>query len=874
MNNKFLYNNAVLHSVHKVILLIVVGVLILSCNRGNMPSHNSEGEISENFRAIDLDFKIVSSRSDIRALDMRPGKLGALRGVETEPGDYDQNSYGKDPLNENKIESLQIFIFDPSNGGKLVKSFNNDAIKRIAETAATEGKARVLIPKNELQEVEGKKLQIVMVANAKADLTSHVTKAVTTLEQLQAIVQDEESGFDTKDTSATMGIKPQEKFLMDGCIEVDAIRWEDKNIYSISKIMELRRAAAKVRLRIDYIKVVDHQNGAVTPYKVLDKEVRLVHYTSKGTMVKGKPYAVQSSEWKDTEYRKLEQRTFGDRTNTEGKYTFDTSFPFYAYENDWSKKKSDETYLVVRLKMCPESEADQSKAKYYYYYLPINFRKSMDGVSDDKLHRIERNYLYDVLTSIQQLGSLDEGNPVKLSSHIAIRPWNKADLIDGTILNAHFLVVREPNPIMPNTADREVDYVSDLPVEIVMKEVYYEYYDVDGKYYKVVFTSDKKITYTGEEGSTSQKKIEESLEDGKKTYDDAKVEATENHLENGKLKITHPIPVNYLPFHILFDVKQKVQNGDIPLQESVHVIQYPHRFVTGERRKTKGLGSEGSEPANADFRYHTAFGSLSEYPGKDGKTAQVNDVIYKVTTIVPLPGELIGDPTGLDGRTKCDVKSDQIISPEFVVASQYGMSQALPQYKNGYSSIPSENGVLGWGWNVYMDVAKGGRSNYYNDCSPYNTLSKQGGPQFTYKDYYDADSRCYRYFEGPYGTDGTYKEYYNAQWNENNRGSESQALPSKYESRDVKKTFQYKGRWRLPTSAEIEVVYKMQQDPNAVIKYLFYGVHYWTAREGYVFDFKLGKSLPIQQATPRTEKDMSMARPIFDTYKFSEHLHY
>lgn len=854
----FLYRTTITHFVLRVLFLFIEGSLLVSCMGGS--GSPRPDDIPEGMKAIDLNLTILNSLFNNPESMMRSTQTGALRVEKEEPGDYDAEVYGADPLNENKIEDIQIFLFKQDADGTLLRAFSKDKVTKINEASTTTGggtyKVRVLIPHSEISTIEGKQFQIVAVVNASSDLTLGVTK----LADLQAKLQDEQNGFDSKDPSSDLGIKPQTRFLMDGSLSTGTITWGSNKSYDIPSDLQLRRAASKIRLRIDYIRVVDHQNGGNTEYEVLDKHVRLMHYTAKGSVVAGAPYKVQDSEWKDTDYRELKSRTFPGKQNTAGASSFDTSFPFYTYENNWAKNENNETYLQIRLKMRPK-ERPMDEGKYYYYRLPISFKKTMEGVPEEKLHRADRNHLYDVLTAIEQLGSLDAGDPLEVNSFVSIRPWNDPDKIDGTILQAHFLVVREHEPVIANVAERKVQYISDLKVKVVMKEVYYEYFDVTGQYYRVVFDKDGyKTTYRGnkEQATSEMTQYGEKSYVGR-AYDGTTVVASDEHLEDGMLTITHAVPVNFLAFHILFDVVQEPGESK-SLKESVHAIQYPPRFITGR----KSIGQKPTEVElregrdYADFRYHSTFGSTAIYPGTISKVPQVNDVLFKVTTVVAQDGERIGDPTDIDGKTKRDEASNRIISPEFIVASQYGMSPQMHQYDPSLEQA--------WYRNNYFDSQYGGNSVFYRRVYPYYNYSNTpvGGPQYMYRNYTSAETRCANYFEDEYGWDGTYEEHYIDEYNQRR-------------IRSVKKTFKYKGHWRIPTAAEIEMVDKMQDNANAVIKYLMYGKHYWTARNGYVFEFSSNSSRPVSDVDPieeNSDRQKSAVRCVFDTYKFKDHKHY
>ncbi|MGI6574267.1 MAG: hypothetical protein ACOX19_12940 [Fermentimonas sp.] len=435
------------------------------------------------------------------------------------------------------------------------------------------------------------------------------------------------------------------------------------------------------------------------------------------------------------------------------------------------------------------------------------------------------------------MGSIDEGTPLDVTSHIAIEPWITADVVDGTMDEAHYLVVKELKPIMANDSTREIDYISSLPVDIAINEAYYEYYDMRGDYFKVVFTADgKKITYNKDGGVVV-------TDTGFVAYDGSTVTASANYLQNGKLMVGHAIPINYEPFYIKFTVSQ--QGG--PLTQEVFVTQYPPIYITGREsigfRPTEGDIAAGRP--YADFRYHSSLGVMSTYQGEGTQSAQRNNVFNRITSKVPTGAFLIGNPVDANGLTKSDAASNNVVSPEFIIATQYGMSYSIPQKAGGTPGPVGANFGTGYGpyaRNLYP-------SHYiYREVGPNPPGYWQNGYYYyydnQYKNYGNAEGRCYNYFEGEYGTDGSYYEYYQ---NTNNQ----------WTYRTVYKTFKYQGRWRIPTLAEAKLIDQIQDDANTLTKGLMYGENYWTAKDGTAYDFKNNQEKPSSTS--------SFVRCIFDT---------
>ncbi|MBR8713568.1 fimbrial protein [Porphyromonas levii] len=822
----------------------------------------------------------------------------ALRGVGTEPGDQDQSLYDSNILNENKIDNLNIFIFDAL--GNLIKSYKDgEIVKPTNTTSTTDGtyKVTLRVAKTDVVKIENKSVKIIAIANAEGDIVSRVT----TIAQLQA-KHEQYDDLNTKE-------KARANFLMDGMLQLSNISWGTKESYSVPEKMELKRALAKIRLRVgvDQINVRDLQNGIETPYKVVeigdrpDISVKLMRYTNATSLVAGAPYAQQ---WvAETDYRAMPKRNFPANLFPTRNGDFYASYPFYAGESNWvdasattfKGNSKDETYLMLRIKLIPEKANDGDPGKYYYYKLPINYRKSMDGVSDERLHKIERNYLYDVVTSIEQLGSLDEGTPLEVKSHIAIQPWPVADIVDGTVTQAHYLVVKELKPIMANVKEYAIGYISDLPVVVKITEAFYEYYDQRGDYYKVVFdpnSNSYSFWWYGLKGGTTLTEMteEEITKQGltkptaRGNADGATVVPTNNYIKDGLLNVSHAIPVNFVPFQIKFTVTQEDSNNTKLLSESVHVTQYPPLFVTG--RKSPGFAGGTSQVKNssgqlvdtyADFRYYSTLGMPGNYGGSGTIEAQRNDVFNRITTKVPGKIDLGGGQTldysvgnPFDETTQMTVKEDwaqNIVSPEFIIATQHGMTNNdTPQYGTSMPDMSDKSNHT-YSNREYV-TPYGPSSTYFDDKQPYQTPQQYGGTppttnqQMYARAYSTAGNRCYNYFEGEYGMDGKYGEYY---WDRETNS---------YQWRVIYKTFKYKGRWRVPTIAEARLIDAIQDNPNSVTKRLMYGRSYWTAKTGTAYGFTTNTVLTgndvYQDLNGKRNYQVSPVRCIFDTYMHND----
>lgn len=768
---------------HIIISLTVIFLLSVSC-AADKKTEPGNDVLPEGAKAIVFKMSIAGNQSKTR--------LGGTRAVKTEDGDKYNAA-----LNENKIDHVDLFFFKQDN-----------SLHSISENVKYENqKLTVVVSGNKIASYERQTLKAVAVVNRENSVSIN---DVTNLDQLKAKVQE------TADLNPNP-VSPQPYFLMDGEVSTGVIQWGNSQTYNVSQTLKLYRAASKIRLRISDVNVKNYEMEGMPYFK-------LVHYTRKTSLLKGTPYTKTPQDWFTTDYLDARWIRFSDLSNIQDpnhpKEFLTTQYPFYSYENDWStdEKYNDETYLMVKINL---KKKGTSSAKPYYYRVPVNYRFETGQMTEEQkkgLRKLQRNYLYDILTSIRVLGSEEEGTPVDVHANIAVEPWREFN-IDGDIKNIHFLVVKELNPLMPNISERRVEYVSDRPVKVRILKTKYVSYNFDGD----------EILHEKKNNMDTN------------SFDGVTVTADDSNPQKTFLEIVHEVPENFVPYEIFFKVTQILSPGETstPLSQEIHVVQYPPKYVIG--RKSEGFKMGSSE--YADFRYHDYLGSLGTHPGSDDKKTQKNNIFYTITTVVNEGEERIGDPTDSDGRTKRDAISNKLISPQFIIATQHGMTIPIPQYVGGTEFDGWTTTRFGQGFGPF--------SNKFPKIPPYYKHKKFEEKQKIYKSFTNAGNRCDNYFEGEYGMDGYYMEHYL------NKDKDEA-------SREIYKTFKYKGRWRIPTAAELEYIDKIQDNEKSAVKSLLWGKKYWSAEKNKAYNFSDNKFIKMGG------EEHAPVRCVFDVYKFPE----
>lgn len=788
----------------KYILFLSLLSCFISCVSDEFTSNPST--LKEGYKSIDINIDVVNQRSN--------------NTHQVEAGDYYNNK-----LNENKIDKgiFNVFIFDAE--GNLDLYLNNNS----KELRLADNNLSLIINPERAFRYEGEVYTIVVIANTDEPINNIKTKK-------------ELENYRVSNSSLNTNT-PQSMFLMDGEIKTGRILWNENSRYPVGSTLSLKRAAAKIRLRIKEIEITETENGQHVVYNMVGMpEVKFMNYANTTTIIQGHPYIHTAEELESTDYLEMKRMPFAQKMKGQDKeqstlYYISSEVPFYSYERDWGKSRKEPPYLQVKINL----KADNKEAKPFFYRIPINYQQPLPGMSNEQkkeLYQMKRNYLYDIVSNIHVLGSENENNPTDIEATIGVQPWDEIISIPGDLQSAHYLVVKDKLPIMANIRETKVEYVSDLPIEEPqIIKTWYEYFE-DGMNIRIENHGDRYEKYI-------QNTLKETM--GSDGFYPIQLRNNTSNPTKTTIEIESPIPSNYLPIYIEFEVKQQ-KTG---LTEKVIVTQYPPKYVTGE--KSPGFKGGTSEP-QADFRYHNPLGS----------GGQINDVLFQITTVVNQSGEFIGDPTDQHGKTKKDRFSNRLISPQFIIASQHGMtsSQTL-QYPLREENFNPEFPLMSWNTQVPYTPGFGPYSNQYNQkLAPYIDGGQWYSPGYTnyqpkYNHYYNAEEFCENYFEGEYGMDGEYEE---------NLIINDYGYP-KFHKRLVKKTFRYQGRWRIPTAAELEYIDAIQKDENSDIKKLLQGREYWTAEKGKAYYF----SAPYASSDNIIETNKAVVRCVFDTYKISNH---
>lgn len=349
--------------------IALLGLANTSCMSDDM-----DGTPSCDYDVV-LEYKVGGSATETRA---------AVTRAETEVGNED--------LNENKINRLDLFVFDAA--GKLVKSLSlSDA--SVQGSPTTEYKHKKL-ESNQLKRSEITGNTLYLVANL--DNIS----GITTLDELKAATINKVATFNpkAKQTSFVMDAKMEEtKQIENGMIHIK---------------FQLKRALAKIRLNV--------KDASGNPVAPTEYACQLIHYAADGAIL---------AEGTSTS-NELNTEVAASSKVTAPAVTQDNKAVFYSYANSWIDKAknpyaeepidvSKQTYILLKAKF---------NNKDYFYKVPVNKRlyESNDAATIDwpkyePLYRLDRNTIYDVTAKVDREGGSDPEHPAELKVLPTVLPW-------------------------------------------------------------------------------------------------------------------------------------------------------------------------------------------------------------------------------------------------------------------------------------------------------------------------------------------------------------------------------------------------------------------------------------------------------------------
>ena len=349
--------------------IALLGLANTSCMSDDM-----DGTPSCDYDVV-LEYKVGGSATETRA--------AVTRAETTEDGSED--------LNENKIDRLDLFVFDAA--GNLVKRLSLTDV----QGSPTKDYQHKKLESKQLKRSEITGNTLYLVANL--DNIS----GITTLNDLKTATINKAAEFNhnAKQTSFVMDAKMEEnKQIVNGTLHIQ---------------FKLKRALAKIRLNVQ-----DDKGNAVAP---TEYACQLMHYAADGSIL---------AEGTSTNNELNTDAAASSKIITPV-VTQDNKAVFYSYANNWidtgkDPKKEEpinaekQTYILLKAKY---------NDNYYFYKVPVNKRlyESNDAATTDwanyePLYRLDRNTIYDVTAKVDRQGGDTPENPATLYVNPIVSDWD------------------------------------------------------------------------------------------------------------------------------------------------------------------------------------------------------------------------------------------------------------------------------------------------------------------------------------------------------------------------------------------------------------------------------------------------------------------
>lgn len=350
--------------------IALLGLANTSCMSDDM-----DGTPSCDYDVV-LEYKVGSSATETRA--------AVTRAEITEDG--------SEVLNENKIERLDLFVFDGTTRN-LVKSLT---LKDVQGSKDYQHK-----------KLESKQLK-------RSEITGNTLYLVANLDNISDIKTLDDLKAATINKAATFNPYGQQtSFVMDAKME------ETKQIENgmIHIRFQLKRALAKIRLSVQ-----DASGNEVAP---TEYACQLIHYAADGSIL---AEGTCNSNALNTD------AAASSKVTTPG-VTQDNKAVFYSYANSWIDKTnnnnayaeepidvSKQTYILLKAKY---------NGKDYFYKVPVNKRlfddndaATTDWTKYEPLYRLDRNTIYDVTAKVDREGGGTPENPATLYVNPIVSDWD------------------------------------------------------------------------------------------------------------------------------------------------------------------------------------------------------------------------------------------------------------------------------------------------------------------------------------------------------------------------------------------------------------------------------------------------------------------
>lgn len=591
---------------------------------------------------------------------------------------------GVDALNENEVSSVDVFLFraDATDADAAIYtaslssgSITFDAANKTAtfDLNVPLGKFTRLFPNGATQ------CKAYVIVNRPASCTLPALDGCS-LSALKHLVVSSSQFQVVDEVEGKRVLTYQPLFVMDGFTENIT-----RNDMTLSGTIAVTRAAVKVQFLINEIADSVADNGTTYTADKDNVTITLRNGCNRAYINETTPASYRKPD-KVTDIFNLENISLNSTEG--GKLT--TSYPMYSYPIYWGNDDASRTYIILTIVWV--NDADSTDRRTAYYEVPVN-------AAGDYLMR---NTFYKIIQEVDIIGSetIDDATILYPSSYV-ILPWGNTKVggddtdTDAEISKLRYLVLEESEVQMYNTTHKELFYYTSDPVEI--RNLVIQKVNVSNN----IATTDPILSVETPNFNSSTNRYEITDSNLKSPLYLSIHTADPNvATDHDYISLSHDLVNNmdaasdYTEYIFTFDVVHK----DRPeYKESVRVEQFPMIAIKADQNYDFRL--DGNDNENTAKGY-VIINNQNEREGWSGVNGLATDdnrnpnrYIISVTSLTEEAGNkyIIGDPrtktvsnpTGLaeddNGESlqyyyPADASSaaEDMISPEFMVASSYG----------------------------------------------------------------------------------------------------------------------------------------------------------------------------------------------------------
>lgn len=627
--------------------------------------------------------------------------------------DLGTRAAAEDPLNEYKIENVELFFY------KKGASYNTEPSYTHSYTLSDIKSTNIefLMPIDRFKELfptdDDTECDVYVIVNRPTEPvdededteeTDNVLPTDKSLNSLRANTILYAPKFKEVYEDPTTNLyspSKQDNFVMDGFASIT------RQGQKLEGTINVERVASKISLVIQGISnEVKDEDGFV--WEPVINSMRLsMRRASKRTYLGSTPTSYIYTN-RDNDRFSLEAISLDA---VDGQYT--TKIPFYTYPTSWANDENSRTHFILAMQW-KKKESDETQIT--YYEVSVNTKGSYT----------ERNRHYRIFQEIKVLGSKEQSTPVVLyPSDYFILGWgeshsgNASTDTDAELSRIKYLVVDETQIEMENVSSKQIYFFSSDPVELSDITVKWEY---------TAKETSKTITFatmdnvgdpiTDENGDKQYVIANDSNVDGVKnrivqqrnandntdyrvfvTIHNADVNDSKDrsyiYIEH-RLDNTMDADADYTSYFIDFTVSHI---GAMQYNETIKITQHPMIVIKADPNSVPNeTGGVYVNNKNSDASYGGVHGLT-------GNNKNPNRYIISVSALDTGSSYIIGDPreSTVDnlnttfanaptmqytGDTRNRVltyyhptvetsASEKMISPQFMIASSYGVTNQI-----------------------------------------------------------------------------------------------------------------------------------------------------------------------------------------------------